>query len=474
MMRRLLVLCLVVFGVLFLWNGVVAESSFQERSISAEQLAEAISQAAPGSRLVVSGGVYKGSLVIDKSLTLIGEGWPVIDGGGSGTVITILAADTTIEGFEIRGSGHSLDEENSGIAGLAPGLTIRGNRFVDTLFGIYLREAPGSLIAGNEVGSKLLDVPRRGDGIRVWSSNDTTVEYNVVSNARDVVLWYSERLIVRGNDVRNGRYGLHFMYCDDALITGNRLLDNSVGAFLMYSRRLHMVRNTVSGNRGPSGYGIGLKDVDDALIVDNLFLNNRTAVYLDGSPREVDSVGRFEGNVFGFNDIGVEMLPSVRNNQFTGNSFIDNEEHVAIAGGGTPGVNAWTVEGQGNFWSDYAGYDADGDGFGDIVYRSERLFENLMQKEPNLRLFMYSPVVNALDFGARALPIVKPQPKLVDERPLTAPVFPEATPPLPQPQNRQYWMIASTLLIVMALWLIGGVPRWQRRYFDNSLVVMKR
>jgi nitrous oxidase accessory protein len=137
-------------------------------------------------------------------------------------------------------------------------------------------------------------------------------------------------------------------------------------------------------------------------------------------------------------------------------------------------VNEWTVEGRGNFWSDYAGYDADGDGFGDIAYRSERLFENLMQKEPNLRLFMYSPVVNALDFGARALPIVKPQPKLIDERPLMAPVFPDATPPLPQPQNRPYWMVTSTLLIVIALWLIGSVPRWQRRYFDNSLVVMKR
>ena len=101
--------------------------------------------------------------------------------------------------------------------------------------------------------------------------------------------------------MRNGRYGLHFMYCDDALITQNRLLDNSVGAFLMYSRRLHMINNTVAGNRGPSGYGIGLKDVDDALVADNLFLNNRTAVYLDGSPREVDSIGQFTGNVFAYN-----------------------------------------------------------------------------------------------------------------------------------------------------------------------------
>ena len=307
-------------------------------------------------------------------------------------------------------------------------------------------------------------MPRRGDGIRVWASHDTLIEKNQVVDGRDVVLWYSERLTVRENEVRNGRYGLHFMYCDDALITQNRLLDNSVGAFLMYSRRLHMINNTVAGNRGPSGYGIGLKDVDDALVADNLFLNNRTAVYLDGSPREVDSIGQFTGNVFAYNDIGVEMLPAVRHNQFTGNSFIENQEQVAIAGGGTPGSNEWTPAGRGNYWSDYAGYDADGDGLGDMSYKAERLFENLMQREPNLRLFLYSPATNALDFAARAFPLVKPQPKLVDERPLTTPRIPSKTPPLPVPQN-QGWVAQALLILGLTFAMVLGLPQWHwRRY----------
>ena len=447
---------------LVLATGVVSaqEADFV---VSAEQLATAVSQAHDGDIIEVTGGTYFGSLEIDKSLTLIGHDWPVLDGKGVGTVLKLTSPNTVLRGFIIRNSGHVLDQENSGVAVEAQNIVIEGNRFEETLFGIYLREAHNSVIRGNLIFGKDLDVPRRGDGIRIWYSQDVLVENNVVESGRDVVLWYSERLTIRGNDVQNGRYGLHFMYCDDALIENNRLLHNSVGAFLMYSRRLVMTHNTVAYNRGPSGYGIGMKDLDDAVVFENLFLDNRIGAHLDGTPREVDSIGRFEGNVFAYNDIGVNMMPSVRHNEFFNNSFVDNEEQMAIAGGGTPGDNAWTVAGQGNFWSDYAGYDADGDGQGDIEYRSERLFENLMQNNQNLRLFLYSPATNAIDFAARAFPMVRPQPKLTDERPLTAPRIPTDAPRLPTPNN-QSWFGVALLLVLLATGLVALPHLNWRRY----------
>jgi nitrous oxidase accessory protein len=430
-----------------------AEEAGQPAGISADQLAAAIDQAQPGATIVVNGGTYHGHLVLDKPLTLIGQNWPTIDGGGTGTVLTLRGAGTTISGFVIRDSGHSLDQENTGVAGEASDLTIRGNRFVDTLFGIYLRQANGSVVADNVITSKDLDVPRRGDPIRVWSSSDVLIENNEVYRGRDVVLWYSERMTLRGNTVRDGRYGFHFMYCDDALMEGNRLLDNSVGTFMMYSRRLVMRNNTVAGNRGPSGYGIGLKDLDDVAITNNLFLDNRIGAYIDGSPREVDSTGLFAGNVFAYNDIGVQLLPAVRNNEFYSNSFIENEEQVAIsAGGGRATANAWSVNGQGNYWSDYAGFDAAGDGLGDLPYHSQRLFENLMQQEPALRLFLYSPASNALDFAARAFPMIKPQAKLTDDFPLMVPQIPAQTPPLPaEPTGLWPWLTIGLVGLSLAL-----------------------
>jgi len=219
---------------------------------------------------------------------------------------------------------------------------------------------------------------------------------------------------------------------------------------MMYSRRVHIDGNTIAGNRGPSGFGIGMKDMDDAVITNNLILDNRVGTHLDTSPREVDSTGQFTGNVYAYNDIGVQMMPAVRNNYFVSNSFIENGEQIAVAGGGLLKGNVWTVAEQGNFWSDYAGYDADDDGSGDIVYKSERLFEDLMQREPELRLFVHSPAVNALDFAAKAFPSVRPQPKLEDNSPMMSPIIPANMPALPQARNPAWYGFAIGLFLLAA------------------------
>ena len=57
-------------------------------------------------------------------------------------------------------------------------------------------------------------------------------------------------------------------------------------------------------------------------------------VYVDGSPRELDSTGIIEDNLFAYNDTGMELLPSVRHNRVRNNSFIENEQQVVVAGGG--------------------------------------------------------------------------------------------------------------------------------------------
>ena len=387
-----------------------------------DSLSDALSVARDGDVITISGGVHSGPFIVDHSITLQGVDWPVIDGGGTGSVLSVRAPGVTIRGLSIRNSGLKLATEDAAIEVLnAPGALIEDNRIEESLFGVYLKQAPRSAVRGNQITGKHIDLPRRGDAIRVWSSNDTTIENNNVSHSRDVVLWYSERLIVRGNEITDGRYGLHFMYDDDAVVEDNRLTHNSVGAFLMYSRRLTLQHNVIGYNRGPSGYGVGLKDLDNAVVNSNLFADNRVGAYIDNSPREIDGYVKFTGNVFTLNDYGIRLMPSVKRNEYSGNTFADNLEQVEASGGGRLVDNLWSVDGIGNYWSDYSGYDADGDGFGDIAYEPQRLFEKLVDSRPELRILTYSPAAQAIDFAAEVIPFVRPEPKLVDHAPLMSP-----------------------------------------------------
>lgn len=439
--------------------GFAASAPAQARTIVVAPhgltLARALEEARDGDTVVVQGGVHPGPVVVTRRLTLEGRGWPVLDGAGRGTVVKLAAEGAVLRGFVVRNSGASLDDENSGVTVEAPRVRVEGNRLEETLFGISLSRSPGSVVAGNEINSKPLDTARRGDAIRVWYSDDVRIERNVVTRGRDVVLWYSSRMVVADNEVTDGRYGLHFMYCDDADIVRNRLVGNSVGIYLMYSRRLRMTTNAVVGNRGPSGYGLGLKDMDDCVIADNLFADNRVGAWVDNSPREPNSQLLFRGNLIAGNDDGVVLLPSVRGASFTENAFVDNGEQVSVQGAGILSKkNLWTIAGRGNFWSDYAGYDQDHDGVGDVRYRSDRLFESLAQRRPELKLFVYAPAAQAIELAARALPVVRPQPKLVDESPLVRPRVPGGLPRGAEVGGAPL-LFSSSGLVAFALFLVG-------------------
>lgn len=425
-------------------------------------LAGALEAATPGSRIEVRGGVYPGPVVIGKDVELIGVDNPVIDGGGSGTVVSILEADVTIRGFTIRGSGTSLHKEDSGVFVDTGRLTLEDSLIEDVLFGIYVKTSPGSILRNNTVLSKQIGTASQGDGVRIWYSDNTIIENNIASDGRDIILWYSNNSVVRGNQFDRGRYGLHLMYSDQAIIENNSLRENSIGVYIMYSRNSLIKGNSISNNDGPIAAGLGMKDVDGAEIINNRFVNNRIAAQIDNSPREPGIEHYWSGNVFAYNEIALGLMPSAWHNTFFGNSFIDNIENVSILGGGQLREVSWSFEGQGNYWSDYAGYDADGDGIGDLPYRSQQLFENLTDRHPQVRLFLYSPAAMAIDFAARAFPAVQPREKFVDPAPLMTPPGIAGLPPVEQAATS--WRLlggGAGLLAVAGTVLVAG--RLRRR-----------
>ncbi len=384
-----------------------------------DSIAAALSAAAPGDIIEVQGGVHPAPLEITvPGVTLQGVGRPVIDGGGQGSLVIIAAPDVTFQGFTLRNTGHTLSREDTAIIAQAPRATIAENILEDVLFGIYFANADNGIARNNVVRGLPLEPSMRGDGIRVWYSNHVTLAGNTVTNSRDTLIWYAQDITIIGNTFSGNRYGLHFMYSRHARIEDNTFTHNSVGSYLMYSDGLILRRNTIAYSRGPSGYGVALKDMDDVEATDNLLVGNRTGLYLDNSPFSVDRYNSFTGNVFAFNDLGVSALPAVARNIFRDNSFLENLQQTGVHGRGTLQDNLWYQDGRGNYWSDYSGYDADGDGIGDRPYRAEKLFESLADVHPALRLFTFSPAAGAIDFAASAFPTLRPEPRLIDEAPL--------------------------------------------------------
>lgn len=425
----------------------------------------ALAAATTGDTIEVRPGRYPGPLRIDRAVTLRGVGGPVLDGGGQGTVVTITASGATLRGFVIRGSGSDLNAEDAGVVVRAAGVTVEENRLEDILVGIALDDAPDGIVRANQIHGRY-DLPpaARGDGLKLWYSPRALVEGNTIEQTRDCVIWYSSGLRLVNNTVEYGRYGLHFMYDDDAELINNRLRYNSVGAYLMYSRRITLRGNLLAGNRGPSGFGLGLKDVDDIRAEQNWLVDNRVGLWSDTSPTSLGATSRFIGNLFATNDSALALQPSTERNTFAGNSFRDNQQPISILGGGTLKGNSWSEAGRGNYWSDYRGFDADGDGIGDLPYRAESLAAELMDRLPVLRLFQIGPAAVALEFAARAFPVLQPTPKLIDPAPL---LIPPALAPLPTPPTfasrpgpvAWFGWPAPALLLVATTLLLAIVTR---------------
>ncbi len=426
-------------------------------SCAVTSVAEAIANAPAGATIEVRGGTYPGQLLIERDLTLNGIDRPIVDGGGTGSIITVQGATLEISGFILRNTGGNHDREDAAIVIDKGRGTIHDNRIENALFGIYLKESPNSVVRGNIVLARQTSVALRGDSIKIWYCNGTIVEDNYASDGRDNILWYSDGATVRGNLFDRGRYGLHLMFSNGATIESNSLRANSVGLYVMYGRNITVTGNNMSNNHGPSGGGVGLKDVDNIVFTGNRLVHNRTGAQIDTSPRERGIENWWVENVFAFNDVGIALQPSVRHNTFQGNAFIDNIQHISVLGEGQLKELTWAVDGRGNYWSDYAGYDANGDGIGDRPYESRRLFESLTDDNPELQLFRFSPAEMAVDFAAKAFPAFRPQVKMTDPAPLMTPVRSAYLPAAETTNHSSRLALGVTGAIAMLATIAGAI-----------------
>ena len=387
--------------------GAVVVESFSE-------LQRAVADPAGPSEIWLRPKAYRGDLIVTRPVAIRGANGTTLEGTGESTVLRIAASDVTIESIHVRHSGRRGTTEDAGIRATGDRVRIVDVQLDDVLFGVLFKACNTCLLERAHIEGERDAAGPDGDAITLWESNDSVVRGSVVDHGRDFVVWYTRRALIENNVLRHGRYGLHFMYTHDSIARGNHIEDAVVGIFSMYSQRLVVEDNVLAGAHGESGIGVGFKESDAVQVHGNWIIANTTGTYLDDTPRTPAEPVVFERNVFALNDVAVHLHGPGGGDTFHTNDFRDNGQTIEVDGGG----DALACEVRGNHFTDYEGYDLDGNGVGDVPYRVNELSTELADSHPALKFFHGTTAMHLIDAIAHAVPVLNSHTLLADGAPL--------------------------------------------------------
>jgi nitrous oxidase accessory protein len=275
---------------------------------------EAINAASDGDTIFVWNGTYYENIVVNKSITLIGENKhsTTIDGSGAGTVVQIISSNVTISRFTIHNGGAVWPGSSLWLNGSNHSIISHNVIRFNSWYGIGLNYSNSVTIDENVITNN-------DRGVWIVYSNNCTVKINHVSeNLRGICVQSSMHCMVVGNIANNNTYdGIILYKCNENVLFNNTLLNNNVGIKLeAEGNGNHIIDNTVYGNT-----------------IDN-------------------------------NTMGI-WFGAAQNNHIYNNNFFSNTQQIYHY---DYNINNFDNGCEGNFWSDYVDNDTNGDGIGDTPY----------------------------------------------------------------------------------------------------------
>lgn len=376
-------------------------------------IARSISLAAPGDTIKVARGYYHEQIVINKPLTLLGIDRPTISGDNKpGDVIRINVPDVRVEGFIVRDSGDNLTAQNAGIY-IEPGAhraQILHNDIAYTLFGLWIEKSNDVQIVGNLItGKRDYQSAQRGNGIQLYNTTGAKIADNNISFTRDgIYVDVSHHASFVGNKMHHLRYGTHYMNSHFNVWENNDSYLNRGGLALMEVRSITVRNNRAWGN---SDHGIMLRTIQDSVIEDNVVAGNGRGFFIYDAEYNV-----IKNNLLVNNRVGIHLWAGSQHNQVDGNDLINNQSQIKYVAAND---EIWGEQ-QGNYWSNYLGWDRNGDGIGDTPYEANDIVDHLTWKYPMSRILLNSPAVQTLRLVAQQFPLLR-APSIVDHHPRMQP-----------------------------------------------------
>jgi len=309
-----------------------------------------------GHTILVDAGTYYEHVVVNKSISLVGENriTTIIDGGGVGNVTEVRVDNVAIKGFTIKDSGTTWP--NGGIAldnvkncfisgniatGNRRGIelfgasrnNISGNILTNNLEGIMLSKSSNNNIAGNKITGSHIGFSH-GDSL-----NNTILRNNITNNWLGIELWYSSKNVIQENNItENTEHGIQLIRSFNNTLRGNRIAD-SLYNFDVSGNPAELVNDVDSSNTvddKPIYYWINKADMTvpiDAgyvalinctcITVENLTLTrNYEGLLLASTTNSTITKNNITNNWY-----GTELLVST-SNSICGNNITNNQHGI--------------------------------------------------------------------------------------------------------------------------------------------------
>lgn len=216
----------------------------------------AISAASKGDTIYVYSGTYRENVMIDKTLSLVGENenTTVIDGGGSGTAVYVTSYWTNITGFRITNGGPD---------------------FYDAA--IRLDSVEDCHVEGNNVSSN------SGSAIQLYLSYGNTISNNVLSdNEMGVFSWLSGMNSIDGNLLVGNLFSIALFASLGETVANNTVIDSYLGTYLGDSLGILVLNNSMMRS-GIVVEGFDLESWNSHMIDTSNTVDGRPVYYLKDS-----------------------------------------------------------------------------------------------------------------------------------------------------------------------------------------------